>query len=103
MFPFRGVYFGMFDTLNMIKPDTREYGILADAFATYCIAQATAITAGYASYPFDTVRRHLMMEAKMAAEAVRVREAEWAVTQRELAAGQHLESGKMMDSAEFIH
>ena len=34
---------------------------LASKFA---IAQATAITAGYASYPMDTVRRRLQMQSE---------------------------------------
>merc|ERR1712091_1105 len=30
----------------------------------FVIAQSTAITAGYASYPFDTVRRRLQMQSE---------------------------------------
>merc|ERR1712167_195505 len=49
--PYRGVYFGMYDTLSGINPlkDQRDLVGLASKFV---IAQATAITAGYASYPF---------------------------------------------------
>merc|ERR1711935_914429 len=32
--------------------------------STFAIAQATAITAGYASYPMDTVRRRLQMQSE---------------------------------------
>jgi len=61
--PYRGVYFGMYDTLSGINPlkDQRDIVGLASKFA---IAQATAITAGYASYPFDTVRRRLQMQSE---------------------------------------
>ena len=30
----------------------------------FCIAQFTAILAGYASYPFDTIRRRLQMQSE---------------------------------------
>jgi len=60
--PYRGVYFGLFDTLREKNPykDERNVVGLASKFAA---AQATAITAGYASYPFDTVRRRLQMQS----------------------------------------
>jgi len=32
--------------------------------STFCVAQFTAIVAGYASYPFDTVRRRLQMQSE---------------------------------------
>lgn len=61
--PYRGVYFGMYDSLAGINPfkDDRGFIGLASKFA---IAQATAITAGYASYPFDTIRRRLQMQSE---------------------------------------
>lgn len=61
--PYRGVYFGMYDTLSALNPlkGQRTVAGLASKFA---IAQATAITAGYASYPFDTVRRRLQMQSE---------------------------------------
>merc|ERR1712005_24866 len=34
----------------------------------FAIAQTTAITAGYASYPFDTVRRRLQMQSNKPVE-----------------------------------
>lgn len=61
--PYRGVYFGMFDSLNGRNPyrnDSSAIGILSK----FSIAQVTAITAGYASYPFDTVRRRLQMQSE---------------------------------------
>jgi len=61
--PYRGVYFGMFDTLASMNPYRKEKGIVALA-SKFAIAQATAITAGYASYPFDTIRRRLQMQSE---------------------------------------
>ena len=46
--------------MNPLKKDRTMVG-LASKFA---IAQATAITAGYASYPMDTVRRRLQMQSE---------------------------------------
>jgi len=46
--------------MNPYRKDVTVIGI-ASKFA---IAQATAITAGYASYPFDTIRRRLQMQSE---------------------------------------
>jgi len=62
--PYRGVYFGMFDSLMGINPYRKEKGIVG-LLSKFTIAQATAITAGYASYPFDTVRRRLQMQSEL--------------------------------------
>jgi solute carrier family 25 (adenine nucleotide translocator) protein 4/5/6/31 len=61
--PYRGVYFGMFDSLMGINPWKKESGLVGLG-AKFGIAQCTAITAGYASYPFDTVRRRLQMQSE---------------------------------------
>jgi len=61
--PYRGVYFGMFDSLMGINPWRKEKGIVGLA-SKFVVAQATAITAGYASYPFDTIRRRLQMQSE---------------------------------------
>jgi solute carrier family 25 (adenine nucleotide translocator) protein 4/5/6/31 len=61
--PYRGVYFGMYDSLAGINPYRKEKGIVGLA-SKFVIAQATAITAGYASYPMDTVRRRLQMQSE---------------------------------------
>jgi solute carrier family 25 (adenine nucleotide translocator) protein 4/5/6/31 len=61
--PYRGVYFGMYDSLAGINPYRKEKGIVGLA-SKFAIAQATAITAGYASYPMDTVRRRLQMQSE---------------------------------------
>lgn len=61
--PYRGVYFGMYDSLLGINPFRNDSGPLR-LLSTFAIAQATAITAGYASYPFDTIRRRLQMQSE---------------------------------------
>jgi len=61
--PYRGVYFGMYDSLAGINPYKKDKTILGLA-SKFAIAQATAITAGYASYPFDTIRRRLQMQSE---------------------------------------
>jgi len=62
--PYRGVYFGMFDTLNEMNPYRKSETTAMRLISTFLVAQATAITAGYASYPFDTVRRRLQMQSE---------------------------------------
>jgi len=61
--PYRGVYFGLYDTakdMNPYKKDTNIMGWVSKFF----IAQSVAICAGYASYPFDTIRRRLQMQSE---------------------------------------
>jgi len=61
--PYRGVYFGLYDTakdMNPYKKDTNIMGWISKFF----IAQGVAIAAGYASYPFDTIRRRLQMQSE---------------------------------------
>jgi len=61
--PYRGVYFGMYDSLLGINPYKADRGLIGLA-SKFAIAQCTAITAGYASYPFDTIRRRLQMQSE---------------------------------------
>jgi len=61
--PYRGVYFGMYDSLREKNPYKDGTGAIAIA-SRFAVAQITAITAGYASYPFDTVRRRLQMQSE---------------------------------------
>jgi solute carrier family 25 (adenine nucleotide translocator) protein 4/5/6/31 len=61
--PYRGVYFGMYDSLADINPYKNDSGSLR-LISTFAIAQTTAISAGYASYPMDTVRRRLQMQSE---------------------------------------
>jgi solute carrier family 25 (mitochondrial adenine nucleotide translocator), member 4/5/6/31 len=61
--PYRGVYFGLYDSLREKNPWKSDKGVLG--FVTkFAVAQFTAIMAGYASYPFDTVRRRLQMQSE---------------------------------------
>lgn len=61
--PYRGVYFGLYDTAREKNPYKNDLGLIGIA-SKFAIAQTVAITAGYASYPFDTVRRRLQMQAE---------------------------------------
>jgi solute carrier family 25 (adenine nucleotide translocator) protein 4/5/6/31 len=61
--PYRGVYFGMYDSLLGINPYKADRGLIGLG-SKFAIAQCTAITAGYASYPFDTIRRRLQMQSE---------------------------------------
>jgi len=61
--PYRGVYFGLYDSLREKNPYKNETGLVAVA-SRFAVAQFTAIAAGYASYPFDTIRRRLQMQSE---------------------------------------
>jgi len=53
---YRGAYFGLFDTgVAIFEPKS--------VFYKWVIAQSVTAVAGLASYPFDTVRRRMMMQA----------------------------------------
>lgn len=57
------MYFGLYDTFrekNPFKDDKGAKGLLSK----FCIAQTVAIASGYASYPFDTIRRRLQMQSE---------------------------------------
>jgi len=60
---YRGPYFGIFDTLKELNPYKKDKGIVG-LVSKFAIAQTTAIIAGFISYPFDTVRRRLQMQAE---------------------------------------
>merc|ERR1712178_61947 len=61
--PYRGFQLGAFDTIVGLNPYKNDKGIMG-AVSAFCAAQ-TAITAGAGiSYPFDTVRRRLQMQAE---------------------------------------
>jgi len=62
--PYRGVYFGLFDTLSGYNPYQKSENGLLRAASKFGCAQFSAISAGYASYPFDTVRRRLQMQSE---------------------------------------
>ena len=57
---YRGAYFGMYDTAKgVLFQDEKAASILAK----WAVAQTVTAAAGVTSYPFDTVRRRLMMQA----------------------------------------
>mmetsp|Transcript_28260 Transcript_28260/g.60224 ORF Transcript_28260/g.60224 Transcript_28260/m.60224 type:complete len:302 (+) Transcript_28260:70-975(+) len=62
--PYRGVYFGLFDTLSGLNPYQKDTNNFLRAGSKFGCAQFSAILAGYASYPFDTVRRRLQMQSE---------------------------------------
>jgi len=62
--PYRGVYFGLFDTLSGFNPYQKDENGFIRAGSKFACAQFSAISAGYASYPFDTVRRRLQMQSE---------------------------------------
>lgn len=67
--PYRGVYFGLFDTLSGLNPYQKDQSNVLRASSKFACAQTSAIAAGYASYPFDTVRRRLQMQSEKPKEA----------------------------------
>ena len=62
--PYRGAYFGLFDTLSGYNPYQKSENNVFRAASKFFCAQVSAIAAGYASYPFDTVRRRLQMQSE---------------------------------------
>lgn len=67
---YRAPYFGLFDTFNALNPYTARGAEstmmhLLAVFVSFWIAQVTSAIAAFISYPFDTVRRRLQMEASM--------------------------------------
>ena len=62
--PYRGAYFGLFDTLSGYNPWQKSENNFFRASSKFACAQTSAIAAGYASYPFDTVRRRLQMQSE---------------------------------------
>jgi len=61
--PYRGVYFGLYDSLREKNPYKNDLGVMGIC-SKFAVAQSTAICAGYASYPFDTIRRRLQMQSE---------------------------------------
>lgn len=59
---FRGTHFGVYDFLKTRNPYKKDKGFLG-LFSKFCIAQSTAVIAGFISYPCDSVRRHMQMNA----------------------------------------
>ncbi|KAE9550244.1 hypothetical protein FO519_006542 [Halicephalobus sp. NKZ332] len=56
----RAIFFGLFDTLRLtIVDDAKKLHFVS----VWCLAQTCLVTSSVLTYPFDTVRRRLMMES----------------------------------------
>uniref|UniRef100_A0A493T583 ADP/ATP translocase n=1 Tax=Anas platyrhynchos platyrhynchos TaxID=8840 RepID=A0A493T583_ANAPP len=56
---YRAAYFGIYDTAKGMLPDPKNTHIVV----SWMIAQTVTAVAGLTSYPFDTVRRRMMMQS----------------------------------------
>uniref|UniRef100_A0A023GKH9 ADP/ATP translocase n=1 Tax=Amblyomma triste TaxID=251400 RepID=A0A023GKH9_AMBTT len=56
---YRAAYFGFFDTAKGMLPDPKNTPLVI----SWMIAQTVTTVAGIISYPFDTVRRRMMMQS----------------------------------------
>merc|ERR1711907_207886 len=65
--PYRGFQLGAFDTLVGLNPYKDDSGILG-IVTTFASAQTAIILGAGISYPFDTVRRRLQMQAELPKE-----------------------------------
>jgi solute carrier family 25 (adenine nucleotide translocator) protein 4/5/6/31 len=61
---YRAAYFGFFDTAKGMLPDPKSTPLVV----SWMIAQVVTTVSGVISYPFDTVRRRLMMQSGLSAE-----------------------------------
>ncbi|KAL1428160.1 hypothetical protein MTO96_016960 [Rhipicephalus appendiculatus] len=61
---YRAAYFGFFDTAKGMLPDPKNTPLVI----SWMIAQTVTTVAGIISYPFDTVRRRMMMQSGRAVE-----------------------------------
>jgi len=63
---YRASYFGGFDTAKAVflPPDKKDQSLLM----VWAIAQVVTTISGFTSYPFDTVRRRMMMQSGMKPE-----------------------------------
>ena len=57
---YRGAYFGLYDTAKSVVFEDEKK---ANVFAKWLVAQTVTAASGIISYPFDTVRRRLMMQS----------------------------------------
>lgn len=56
---YRAAYFGLYDTARGMLPDPKKTPLLVN----WMIAQVVTTVSGIVSYPFDTVRRRMMMQS----------------------------------------
>merc|ERR1719145_450517 len=56
IFIYRGMYFGMFDTLKPLLIGGKDSSVAA----SFLLGWAVTVTAGLMSYPIDTIRRRMM-------------------------------------------
>ncbi|XP_077300962.1 ADP,ATP carrier protein [Arctopsyche grandis] len=56
---YRAAYFGFYDTARGMLPDPKNTPLVI----SWAIAQCVTTVAGIVSYPFDTVRRRMMMQS----------------------------------------
>jgi len=55
IFVYRGLYFGLYDTIMPLLPHDVNY------FVRFSVGYTVTVLAGLASYPIDTIRRRMMM------------------------------------------
>jgi len=60
---YRAAYFGFFDTAKGMLPDPKTTPLVV----SWMIAQVVTTVSGIISYPFDTVRRRMMMQSGLSA------------------------------------
>jgi len=58
---YRGAFFGLFDTFKTLVP--KEFSGVKRVVASWAVAQTVTAIAGIVSYPFDTIRRRMMMQS----------------------------------------
>ncbi|CAL1263792.1 unnamed protein product [Larinioides sclopetarius] len=56
---YRASYFGFYDTTKGLLPDSKKTPLVV----SWMIAQTVTVISGIMSYPFDTVRRRMMMQS----------------------------------------
>uniref|UniRef100_F1LB11 ADP/ATP translocase n=1 Tax=Ascaris suum TaxID=6253 RepID=F1LB11_ASCSU len=61
IFLYRGAYYGLFDSAKVLisKKENSQISFMA----AFIVGQVVTFTAAFISYPWDTVRRRLMMQA----------------------------------------
>jgi len=65
--PYRGTQFGLNDTIKGLNPWAKDKNFIGIA-TKWIGAQFSVIMSGFVTYPFDTVRRRLQMEAELPAD-----------------------------------